>query len=304
MTEFRRFRLRTGVTLNVGTAGPRNAPPLILLHGFPESHRTWRELVPLLDDRYFLVMPDQRGYGASDRPRGAKAYRSRHLIDDVFAVAHVLGLEQFTLVGHDWGGAVAWAAAMRGDRRIERLAILNAPHPAIFQKSLIENAEQRAASRYISLLRSRFAEAGIRRMGLDAFFDRAIGANAGAARVLEAERQQYILEWSQPGALTAMLDWYRAARVFVPWSRLTVPVPDAVMSRVPKVSIPTLVVWGMRDTALLPVQLEGLDRLVDELTVVKLPQAGHFIPWEAPQPVARALRAFLSPDAAARGGRS
>lgn len=304
MTDFRRVRLRTGVTLNVGTAGPRAAPPLILLHGFPESHRTWRSLAPLLEDRHFLVMPDQRGYGASDRPQGVKAYRSDRIVDDLFALADALGIERFALAGHDWGGAIAWAAAMRGEPRLERLAILNAPHPALFQKSLIENGGQRAASRYISLLRSRLAETGIRRMGLDAFFDRAIGDNAGAARILEAERQQYLLEWSQPGALTAMLNWYRAARMFVPPTRLTLPVPDALMRRVPKVRVPTLVVWGMRDPALLPVQLEGLERLVDDLRVVKLPDAGHFIPWEAPDAVAQALRAFLSPDGGARGKRS
>lgn len=304
MTEFRRVALRTGLTLNVALAGPPGAPPVVLLHGFPESHRTWRALAPMLSDDFFLIMPDQRGYGASDRPQRVRDYRTRHLVDDVFALATALSIERFSLVGHDWGGAVAWAAAMRGDPRLERLAILNAPHPALFQKSLVENAEQRAASGYVRLLRSRLAEKGIAAMGLDRFFDRVIGDNAGAARILEADRQQYLAEWSQPGALTDMLNWYRAARLFVPPTSLTLPVPDQVLRRVPRIAIPTLVVWGMRDPALLPVQLDGLDRLVDDLAIVRLPEAGHFIPWEAPGEVARALRAFLSRDGAARAGRA
>lgn len=304
MTEFRHLALRTGLTLNVALAGSPGAPPVVLLHGFPESHRTWRALAPLLSDDFFLIMPDQRGYGASDRPQRVRDYRTRHLVDDVFALATALSIERFSLVGHDWGGAVAWAAAMRGDPRLERLAILNAPHPALFQKSLVENAEQRAASGYVRLLRSRLAEKGIAAMGLDRFFDRVIGDNAGAARILEADRRQYLAEWSQPGALTAMLNWYRAARLFVPPTALTLPVPDRLLQRVPGIAIPTLVVWGMRDPALLPVQLDGLDRLVDDLAIVRLPEAGHFIPWEAPGEVALALRAFLSRDGAARAGRA
>ena len=298
MTEFRRVRLKTGVTLNVALGGPRNARPLILLHGFPESHRAWRELAPRLEDRFFLVMPDQRGYAGSDRPPGVKSYATKALVDDVFALASALGIEKFALCGHDFGGAVAWAAAMRGDPRLERLAILNAPHPLVFQKSLFESAAQRAASRYIRLLRSRFAEKSIGAMGHEAFFDKTIGDNAGEARILEAERRQYITEWSQPGALTAMLNWYRAARLVLPPVRL--PAPAWLLPRAPKITVPTLVIWGMRDPALLPLQLDGLDQLVDDLAIVRLPEAGHFTPWEAPDAVAQALRAFLSRDSAAR----
>ena len=107
MTEFRRVALRSGVTLNVALAGSRASPPVILLHGFPESHRTWREVAPLLDDRFYLVMPDQRGFGASDQPQDVAAYKRDTLIDDIFALADALGLERFALVGHDWGGAIA-----------------------------------------------------------------------------------------------------------------------------------------------------------------------------------------------------
>jgi pimeloyl-ACP methyl ester carboxylesterase len=294
VTEFRRVRLRTGVTLNVALAGPAGAPPVILLHGFPESHRTWREIAPRLDDRFRLIMPDQRGFGASDQPQDVEAYKTDTLIDDIFALADALGVEEFALVGHDWGGAISWPAAVRGDPRLKKLAIVNAPHPVIFQKSLIEDADQRAASQYISWFRTPGAEKAIAAMGYEAFFEKTFGANVDLSKVLDAEKQQYIAEWSQPGAMNAMLNWYRAGRMIVPPPGLTVPLPDWLLRAFPKVKVPTLVVWGMRDTALLPIQLDGLDELVDDLTVVRLPDAGHFAPWEKPEPIAEALRDFLA----------
>jgi pimeloyl-ACP methyl ester carboxylesterase len=294
VTEFRRVPLSTGVTLNVALAGPADAPAVILLHGFPESHRTWREVAPRLDGRFRLIMPDQRGFAGSDQPQEVDAYKSDVVIDDLFALASALSLERFALVGHDWGGAIAWTAALRGDPRLTRLAICNAPHPVIFQKSLIEDAGQRAASQYITMLRSPLAEQGIRAMGFDAFFDKAIGDNADGSKILEAEKQQYILEWSQPGTLTAMLNWYRASSVIVPPPSVTVPIPDWLLGAFPRIRIPTLVIWGMRDTALLPVQLDGLDRLVEDLAIVRIPEAGHFAPWEAGEQVAQALEGFLA----------
>jgi pimeloyl-ACP methyl ester carboxylesterase len=294
VTEFRRVPLSTGVTLNVALAGPEDAPAIILLHGFPESHRTWREVAPRLDGRFRLIMPDQRGFAGSDQPQEVDAYKSDVVIDDLFALASALSLERFALVGHDWGGAIAWTAALRGDPRLTRLAICNAPHPVIFQKSLIEDAGQRAASQYINMLRNPLAEQGIRAMGFDAFFDKAIGDNVDGSKILEAEKQQYIVEWSQPGALTAMLNWYRASSVIVPPPSVTVPIPDWLLGAFPRIRIPTLVIWGMRDTALLPVQLDGLDRLVDDLAIVRIPEAGHFAPWEAGEQVAQALEGFLA----------
>ena len=153
MTEFRRVPLSTGVTLNVALAGDPANPAVILLHGFPESHRTWRGIAPRLQDDFYLVMPDQRGFAGSDRPQDVEAYATDTLVDDIFALADALALARFALVGHDWGGAIAWPAALRGDPRLTRLAIINAPHPLIMQKSVIEDSEQRAASQYINAFR-------------------------------------------------------------------------------------------------------------------------------------------------------
>ncbi len=299
MTEFRRIPLETGVTLNVALAGDPANPAVILLHGFPESHRTWRAVAPLLDDRFRLVMPDQRGFAGSDRPQEVEAYRASVIVEDVFALADALGIEGFALVGHDWGGAIAWAAGVEGNPRVERLAIVNSPHPVIFQKSLIESAEQRAASQYLNAFKVPGFAKAIEAMGYEAFFEKSFGAHVDLALIPEAEKRQYIAEWSQPGAMDAMLNWYRASQLIIPPPLLTVPIPDWVLGAFPKIRIPTLVVWGMRDKALLPLQLDGMDRLVDDLTIVRIPEAGHFVPWEAPEPVAQALGHFLGGQATA-----
>ena len=299
MSEFRRIALGTGVTLNVALAGDPTRPAVILLHGFPESHRTWREVAPLLEQDFFLIMPDQRGFAGSDRPQDADAYKADTLVDDVFALADAIGIERFALVGHDWGGAIAWPAALRGDLRLTRLAIVNAPHPVIFQKSVIEDADQRAASQYINAFRAPGFEKMVEAMGLDTFFEKSFSKHVDLALIPEAEKQQYLADWSQPGALTAMLNWYRASKMVVPPPGVTVPMPDLLLRAFPKVEVPTLVIWGMRDRALLPLQLDGLDALVEHLTIVRLPNFGHFAPWEAGGQVADALQDFLAKESAA-----
>ncbi len=195
MTETQRVRLASGITLNVALAGREDAPPAILLHGFPESHRTWRAVAPLISDEVRLVMPDLRGFGDSDRPQDIADYATD------------------TLVGHDWGGAVAWAAAIRGDPRITRLAIVNSPHPAIFQRSIIDDPQQRAASQYIRAFRDSGMEAAVARMGVDAFFDKSFTGHVDLAAIPADERQHSIDDWSRDGALTAMFNWYRASQI-------------------------------------------------------------------------------------------
>ena len=299
MTEIRRLPLSTGVTLNVALAGDPQNPAVILLHGFPESHRTWREVAPRLEDDFFLVMPDQRGFAGSDLPQDVDDYKTDVLIDDIFALADALGIEGFALVGHDWGGAIAWGAALRGDPRLTRLGIVNSPHPVVFQKSLIDNADQRAASQYITAFRTPGFEKVVEANGFDWFFDRTFSRHVDVSEIPDEERRQYIADWSQPGAFSAMLNWYRGSRVIVPPPGVTVPLPDWLLRAFPRIKVPTLVVWGMKDKALLPIQLDGLDTLIDDVTIVRLPDAGHFAPWEAGDEVASALGPFLAAEAAA-----
>ena len=294
MIEQRLLPLSTGITMNVATAGPVDAPPVILIHGFPESHRTWRALVPMLEGDLRLVMPDLRGFGASDKPQDVADYVTEKLVADLFALADALGIDRFALVGHDWGGAIAWAAAISGNPRITRLAIINSPHPAIFQRSLIDDPVQRAASQYMNAFRTPGMEAGIARMGLDAFFDKSFVKHVDLATIPAQERASTIADWGQPGALTAMLNWYRASRIHVPVPGEDCAMPDWV-DHVARIKVPVRVIWGLDDAALLPVQLANIGEVGDDVTLFPLANVGHFAPWQAPDQVAAALRPFLMP---------
>jgi pimeloyl-ACP methyl ester carboxylesterase len=136
-------------------------------------------------------------------------------------------------------------------------------------------------------------EKAVEAMGWDTFFDKSFSGHVDLASIAPEEKAEYIAEWSQPGVFTAMLNWYRGAAVMVPPPGVTVPLPDFLLRAFPTIKVPTLVVWGMRDKALLPLQLDGLDTLVDDLTIERVPDAGHFLPWEKPEAVAAPLRSFL-----------
>ena len=298
MIEQRRVALSTGVTLNVALAGPADAPPVLLLHGFPESHRTWRGVAGRLSDRFRLIMPDLRGFGASDQPQDAAAYSTDTLVADLFALADALAIDRFALVGHDWGGAIAWAAALRapGNKqhpRIERLAIINSPHPAIFQRSIIDDDAQRAGSQYIRAFRDPGMEAGVARMGFDTFFEKSFSKHVDLATIAADERARYIADWSRPGALTAMFNWYRASQIVVPAMGEEAAMPAWVERGVPKIGVPVRIIWGLDDRALLPVQLDGIGEVGDDVTIIPLTGVGHFAPWQAPGKVADALAPFL-----------
>lgn len=280
--------------MNVALAGPESAPPAILIHGFPESHRTWRAIAPLLEDRVRLVMPDLRGFGDSDRPQDVTEYATDTLVADIFALGDALGIDRFALVGHDWGGAIAWAAAIRGNPRITRLGIVNSPHPLIFQKSLIEDERQRAASQYMRAFREPGLEKFVETIGFEAFFDKSFRNHVDPAIIPAGERQIYIDQWSRPGALTAMLNWYRASQIIVPPPGITVDIPDWVVRTFPKIKVPVRVIWGLEDKALLPVQLKGIGEVGDDVEVFPLEGVGHFAPWEAPDQVAAGLKPFLA----------
>lgn len=296
MTEptYQRIPLATGVTLSVASAGPEDGEPILFLHGFPESHRTWRHQLGGLADRYRVHAPDQRGFAASDKPQGVENYETDRIVADVMALADALGLDGFTLAGHDWGGAVAWTAALTHPHRIKRLIIVNAPHPLVFQKSLIDDQAQREASQYINFFRSPAAEAAITGMGLENFLDRVMLSHADATKLPAGERQKYLDDWSRPGALTNMLNWYRASKMVVPAPGEEATAPLWTHAPFPKLKMPTLVVWGLKDTALLPVQLDGLHDLIDDLRLVTSPSAGHFITWEEPGIVTSAIRDFMA----------
>ena len=290
----RRELIRPDATIAYWVSGPDRAPVVVLLHGATLDHHAWDAQVEELAARFRVVVPDLRGYGASDKPEGVEQYGADRIVEDLIALADALEIGRFTLVGHDWGGAVSWLAALRHPDRIGRLVLVNAPHPLIFQKSLIDDPAQREASQYIRVLRSPAAEAAITGMGLETFLDRVMLAHADATKLPAEERQHYLDDWSQPGALTAMLNWYRASKMVVPEPGEEAKAPLWTNAPFPKLKMPVLVVWGLKDTALLPVQLEGLHDLIDDLRLVTSPSAGHFITWEEPGVVTRAIEEFMT----------
>jgi pimeloyl-ACP methyl ester carboxylesterase len=293
MVELQRVALPTGVELDVAVAGEPTNPAIILLHGFPESHRTWRHQIADLAQDHFVLAPDQRGFAKSSKPEGVENYTADKPVADMIALADHFDLDRFTLVGHDWGGAIAWMAALNHPDRIARLIIVNAPHPFIFQRSLFDDMAQREASQYIRAFRNADLEKHIDSIGLSAFFDGSFMRHTDFEKVKD-EKPVYLEQWGQPGAMTAMLNWYRASTLLVPAMDETPERPAFLGGPFPPLKMPTLVIWGMDDKALLPVQLDGLDALVPDLTLEKLEGVGHFAPWEAPEKVTGAMRKWLA----------
>lgn len=290
------------VTLNVAVAGKPSNPPIVLLHGFPEYWAAWREVKEDLSRDFFVIAPDQRGYNLSSKPDGVDAYRARHMVADLAALANHLSPHQpFALAGHDWGASVAYAFAFAHPERLSCLIIANGVHPWCFQHAIHTDPAQRLASQYINKLREpatdqRMAEDGFRRTF------RMIEGFSRADWLAGDVRAGYLDAWSQPGAMTAMLNWYRASPIDVPEpggvpreTVLNTLPPEAMMVRVPH-----LVLWGEADTALRPSSLDGLDRFAPVLVVRPIADAGHWILHERPQEVAAAMRDFVAEN---RNGR-
>ena len=288
-----RLPLPTGVELDVWSAGDPAHPPIIFLHGFPESHRTWRHQMAELSHDHYVIAPDQRGFARSSKPPEVNDYTPDRPVADLFALADLLGLPSFTLAAHDWGGAIAWMAALKHPERIDRLMMCNSAHPLVFQRTLYDDMEQRKASQYMLAFRDQKMDARIAENGLEWFFDHSFMRHLKASDVSAEDRAAYLDEWGQPGAITAMLNWYKATNMFVPGMDENPPRPAFLDRPFQVLTMPTLLVWGMNDPALLPCQLDGLEALVSDLTIVRV-DCGHFIPWEAPEAVNAAMRAFLA----------
>ena len=295
-----RVTLASGIELDVVDKGPKSidggdAPVLIFLHGFPESHRTWRHQIAHFSDRFRCIAPDQRGYRGSSKPQEVSAYTPDKLIGDVFQLANVLGVGRFTIVGHDWGGAIAWGVALggQGTGRVGRAVIANAPHPAIFQKLLWTNPVQRASSQYMRTFRDTANDALVREHGLAAMLLKAFGDRLSSPAMEDDERTALLADWQDRDAALGMLNWYRASPMDVPPAEAPLAIPAGKALLVPKLTIPTLVIWAMDDLALPPANIEGLGEYVTDLTVEKVPDCGHFVPWEAPGAVNAAMAGFL-----------
>ncbi|HYC05023.1 MAG TPA: alpha/beta hydrolase [Azospirillaceae bacterium] len=275
-----------GVRLHCARMG--DGQPVLLLHGFPDFWYGWRRLMPLLAPRCLAVAPDLRGYNLSDKPGGVDAYAMDALVADIAALARHYGRGRpVSVVGNDWGGVVAWVTAERHPELIGRLAILNAPHPAVLAKALVEDPVQRDAVGYMGKLRQPGIETIMAADGfaplLGAMAELSAGGHLGPDDVAA-----YREAWAQPGALAAMLAWYRAASFAPPDPRW--PWPAA------PITVPTLLLWGARDGALLPGLAEAHRPICADLTIHLLEGAGHWPHVEMPGRVADLLLPFLLTD--------
>ena len=247
--------------------GDPKAPLILFLHGFPEYSGAWDEVLPAFAGSFHAVAPDQRGYARSSKPEGLEAYRIKHLVRDILALGdQLLAGPAFALVAHDWGASVAYATAIAAPRRIARLAVINGVHPGPFQRALIEDEAQRQASAYIHYLRDPKAE---ERLSANSF-EKLLGmlSRFGPQPWLTPQKHAgYVEAWSPPGALTGMLNWYRASPLVVPKPGEAVDAGQGAEARpgAARVRMPHLVIWGMDDRALLPVSRATLADYCDDL---------------------------------------
>jgi epoxide hydrolase 4 len=285
-----------GIDLLVRSIGHPEAPLVLFLHGFPEYSGAWDEVLPAFADTCHAVAPDQRGYARSSKPPGVEAYRVKSLVRDVLALGDQLSPNRpFAVVGHDWGASVAYAAAIAAPNRIARLAVINGVHPGPFQRALIEDEAQRHASSYMHYLRAPEAEARLSANGYEKLL--AMLSRFGPQPWLTPQRSAaYVEAWSAPGALTGMLNWYRASPLLVPMPGEAVD-PAKVMKLDPallRIRMPHLVIWGMDDRALLPVSRATLADYCDDLTVREIGGADHWVVHQRTAEVVGHLKDFLA----------
>ncbi len=263
------------VTLHVACLG--SGPTLVMLHGFPEYWYGGWEVASRLATDFRVLLPDQRGYNLSDKPVGLDAYRVQPLTEDIAGLLAAVSEEPVLLMAHDWGGAIGWAVASQYEELLRGLVIANAPHPDVFARELSDNPDQQSASSYVNLLTSDEAEETL------STNDYGVLSYMMGDALSDDDLVLYKEAWGQPGALTAMLNWYRAN-----FDGLTLVLGDEPTV----VSVPTQVLWGMEDTALLPGNLVGLEDYVEDLSIEEFPNATHWLLHEEAEAVASTVREF------------
>jgi pimeloyl-ACP methyl ester carboxylesterase len=271
------------VHLHAVAAGPHDGPVVILLHGFPEFWYGWRkQIADLAASGFRVIVPDQRGYNISDKPKGVANYRVRHLVADVVAIIDQLGRPDVYLAGHDWGAIVAWAVAAWHKEKVARLAILNVPHPGVMFRFLLTHPNQLCRSWYMFF----FQMPRVPEFAFSAWDFR-----SGVQSLVRTSRPgtfsaedlaQYRSAWAQPGAVTAMINWYRAL------------FRHPASFRVGRIEVPTRVLWGKKDAFLLPSLATVSQRKCDRAEVLWFDRATHWLHLEEPDAVNSALIEFFS----------
>ena len=277
------FVKTNGIRLHTVIAGPKSGPPVVLLHGFPEDWRCWIRQIPALTTAGCrVIVPDQRGYNLSDKPKGIAAYSVDQLVEDIIGLIKALDYEKVNLVGHDWGAFVAWMLAIKNPEIIHRLGIINVPHPNVMKRFLRRDFEQMRRSLYALFFQLPWLPETLLRMGNWHIAATGLCRNGKSNAFTDEDIEKYKEAWSQPGAMTAMLNWYRAAVRYPP------QITNAM-----KVTVPTLILWGVKDIALSRRMARPSLDYCDEGNLIFFPDATHWVQREEADEVNKRLLEFI-----------
>ncbi len=272
-----------GVRLHVVQAGPKSGIPVVLLHGFPEFWYGWRKQIPaLVEAGCRVIVPDQRGYNLSDKPKDKKDYGVSTLVDDVLGLIRALDYEKVNLVGHDWGAVVAWSLAITHPEKLHKLTVMNVPHPAVMRKFLRRDLEQMRRSWYVGFFQLPWLPENIFTADNFRQMVRAVQGTAKKDSFTDTDMEKYREAWSQPGALRSMLNWYRAIVQHPP------KMPDDL-----RVKVRTLMMWGMKDFALSHRMARPSMDYCDEGNLILFPESTHWVHLDAADEVNHYLIDFL-----------
>jgi pimeloyl-ACP methyl ester carboxylesterase len=272
-----------GIHLHVAEAGPPDGPLVFLLHGFPEFWYGWRnQIEPLAEHGFHVVVPDQRGYNLSDKPHGIASYDLDQLAADVAGLADQFGQETFAVAGHDWGASVGWWLAGQHPQRVRRLAVLNAPHPAVWLEAMRNNPDQKRRSSYVRFFQVPYFPEFLIGLDRSRTLAKVFRDSTRPEAFTKADLERYRIAWSQPGTLTATINYYRAL--------LKKPLKSSTQYRI---SCPTLVIWGKLDAYAVPELAEASVRLCDDGRIAHLDKSSHWVQHDEPEKVLILLLEFL-----------
>ncbi len=283
------------IRLHYMAGGPANGPVMVFLHGFPEYWAAWQPVFEQFTNTHRVIAPDQRGFNLSSKPQGVAAYDTKHMVADLLAlIDHVAAGNKVILCGHDWGASVAYAFAMRHGERVEKLIIANGVHPMCFQKALFAGGAQTRGSQYMNRLREEGMAEFMSANGCKKLFSMLEGFSP-TPWLDEKTRKGYLDAWSQKDALQSMLNWYRASPMVVP--PLDAEPREMNFSEEQRqkyaITMPHLLIWGMDDPALLPEAREYLEFFCDNLTLVEVAGADHWIIHSHADRVVSEIRRFI-----------
>ena len=281
--------LPNGMRLHYASAGEKGRPLILFVHGFPEFWYEWEAQLSAFGNDWFAVAPDLRGFNKSDMPLELAQYKAKHIVEDLRLLAAHLGYDRFVMVAHDWGGAIAWNFAIALPQLLHKLVIVNSPHPYLFAQALANDREQQAASEYMNWLRADGSESALAKDDFKLLEGLLNGMGQSPTPWFTAEvRARYHECWAR--GLTGGVNYYRASPLYPATPPEQVP---ELRARDFTVRVPTLVIWGEADSALLPQLLDGLDECVPDLRIERIAEGSHWVIHEFPDRISSLIRNFV-----------